>query len=492
MTTPNVTISKNVFTTGQAPASTTGILAIVACSSGGTGAANTPSGFSRTDLAVNSHGYGPLTDFFAYDVNVANQPALLVRGTAGNVGVLGSITKTFASGSATCVDNSSTPYDHYNAKVVFTAAGTVGGTAIQYTYSLDGGESTSGVQAQGTGATLSIPNTGLSFTIGGTFTVGDTFQAYTERPMLGNADITTALTALGNTRLPYEGILIDCSATGSTVGLVDTILSGWESKGIFKFAIFNSRMKTEPAATGETEAAYATALGGTFDTQTSIRTCVGADGAHVASSITGWDIKRPTSLLVAARAMSIPIGEDPSYVARGAVTGAQIADAASNPADHDEDLFPNLDAHRLMTLRSFAPGGPNGVYITNANTMQPTGGALPYLQHIRIMNRACEIAWFVLTTQLSRGVRKNPKKDPVTGAVTIFEPDAAVIEGLVNDALFQPLKGQVSGVQFSLSRTDDLNAVPCIVTGVLSLVALAYIKGFQVQAQFSKTLTTAL
>lgn len=487
---PNVSISKNVFTTGQAPASTTGILAILAACS--TGTDNAPGGFSRTDLAVGSYGYGPLTDYFAYEVNVANQPSLLVKGATGFPGTLGAITSSLSTGSGTVGAGGSAPFDNYDVEVVITKNGTVGGSGPEYTYTTDGGASTSGVQALGAASTLTIPNTGVSFALTGAFVAGDHWQAFTTRPMLGNTQVTDALTALGNTRLPFEGILIDCSANSSTVGLIDTILSGWEARGVFKFALINSRFKTEPEPTAESETAYAAALSATFGTSTSIRACVGADGAHVPSPITGWNLKRPTALLLGARAMSIPIGEDPAYVARGPLTGAQISDSNGNPLDHDEDLNPNLDPLRFTSLRSFAPGGPQGVYICNANTIQPNGGAFPYLQHIRIMNRACEIAWFTLTTQLSRGVRKNPKKDPVTGVVTIFEPDAALIDSLVNEALIQPLKGQVSSALFSVSRTDDLNAVPCIVTGVLSIVALAYIKGFQVQAQFSKTLTTAL
>jgi hypothetical protein len=254
----------------------------------------------------------------------------------------------------------------------------------------------------------------------------------------------------------------------------------------------NSRFKLEPEPTAETEAAYATALQTTFGNQTSIRGCVGADGAHTPSLITGWNLKRPTSMFLAARAMLIPIGEDPAYVARGALAGAQIADGNGNPFDHDEDLYPNLDSLRLTTLRSFAPGGPQGVYLTNANTIQPSGGQFPYLQMVRIANVACTVAWSALTSQLSRGVRKNPKADPTTGAVYIFEPDASSIESYVNSALIQPLKGQVSSFGFSLSRTDNLNATPVIVTGLLDVVSLAYIKGYQIQFQFSKTLQTAI
>lgn len=490
MTLPAVTISKNVFTTSQAPASTVGILAI--CAGSSTGTVNTPGSYSRSDLAVSAFGYGPLTDFGAYDISIANAPFLAVKANCTYPGSYGTITKSLLAGSSTVVAGGTAPFDRYNVGVTIVNGGTIGVTGITYTYTLDGGNTTSGIQALGTGTTLTIPNSGVSFTIGaGTLITGATWSVFTERPLMNDTDITNSMTALGVTRLPFEGVLLDCSAGSSTVGLIDTILSGWEGRGIFKFAIINSRMKNEPEPTAEDEATYAAALSATFGTQTSIRVCVGADGAHAPSTITGYNIKRPTSMFLAARAMAIPLGEDPAYVGRGPIKGAQISDSQGNPYDHDEDLYPNLDSLRLTTLRSFAPGGPQGVYICNANTIQPSGGSFPYLQYVRIMNRACEIAWSVLTQNLSRGVRKNPKKDPNTGAITIFEPDAALIESQVNDAEFQPLKGQVTDVRFSLSRTDDLSANAPVVNGVVSVVALAYIKGFAVQAQFSKTISVA-
>lgn len=491
MTLPAVSVSKNTFSTAQAPASTTGILAIIAASS--TGTAGVPGGFSRSDLAVSAYGYGPLTDYAAYTMAVANEPVILQKSAASFPGTIGTITKTLGTGTSTVTDNASAPYDTYNVQVTVLNGGTQGVAGITYTYSTDGGNTVSGAQALGVATTLTIPNTGVSFSIGaGTLASGATWQAYTTRPMLNDSDVTTALTALGLTRLPFEGVLLDCSAGVSTVGLVDTILSGWETRGIFKFAIFNSRFKTEPSPATESEAAYATALGALFNNQTSIRICVGADGGHSASPITGWNLKRPTSLFLAARAMQIQIGEDAAFGGRGALTNVQIADSNSNPLDHDEDLFPNLDTLRLASMRSFAPGGPQGTYMTNPNVISPSGSAFAYLQHVRTMNRACEIAWAVLTTQLSVGVRKNLKADPTTNTVTILEADAARIEALVNDALSQPMKGQVNAYKFTLSRTDDMNAVPCNVTGLVELTALAYIKGFKVQAQFSKTITSAI
>lgn len=486
---PSVGTTKNTFTTAQAPSSTVGILAIAACSS--TGTALEPVGLTRSDLGVDAFGYGPLTDMGAYNIATANKPTVFLKGEETYAGSYSGLDTSGVEGTSV-VTTSGAPYDYYSVTVNIIDGGTIGVDGITFTWSVDD-TNTSGTTALGTASTYTIPNTGVTFDFAaGTLDDGDTWSVFTQRPLMNDTGVLAALTALSTARIPYEGVLVDSSCTTSTVGLVDTFLSGLEAKGQFKFVLLNSRFKAEPQPSAETEAAYATALGTQFGNQTSIRTCVGADGAHVPSQITGYNLKRPTSMLVASRAMATPIGTDAAFVALGPLPGAAIADANALPFDHDEDLFPNLDGLRLMALRSFAPGGPQGVYVCNANTMQPSGGAFPYLQHIRIMNQACTIAWAVLTTQLSRGVRKNPKADPVTGAVYIFEPDASAIESLVNDALVQPMKGQVTAAQFSLSRTDNMSVVPCIVTGVLSVVALAYIKGYAVQAQFSKTLQTAI
>lgn len=491
---PAVSISKSAFsvTLGPTVTSPVGILAIIAASSTGTN--NVPGGFSRSDLAVTQLGYGPLTDYGAYDISVANQPTVLVKGNASFAGSYNNFSSGTSTGTSTITTSTaSAPFDHYSVQVKWIQGGTVGVSGMTYTYSLDGGTNVSGITALGTATTLSIPNSGVAFALGaGSIGTGDSLSVLTERPLLNDTDVTNSLNTLLNSRIPWEGVLIDSSCTSATVGLVDTILSAAEGKGIFRFALLNSPYKLEPEPTQETEAAYAARLTTLFGNQTSIRISVGADGAHVPSSITGYNLKRPSSMLLAARLMQIPIGEDAAYVARGALAGAQIADGNGNPFDHDEDLFPNLDALRLAALRSFAPGGPQGVYFCNPNVIQPSGGQWPYLQLVRIANVACTIAWQTLTSQLSRGVRKNPKADPVTGVVYIFEPDAAAIESLVNDALVQPLKGQVTGAQFSLSRTDNLNATPTIVTGLLDIVTKAYIKGYQVTFTFSKTLTTAV
>lgn len=491
MTLPSVSINKQTFNTGQAPPSGLGTMFFAAGAQ--TGTVNQPALWSNTALALTQYGGGPLVEYGAYEIDVANAPAGLLR-TTTSVAATHNLTTSVTGSSAITANGALAPLEHYAVHVVFTQGGTVGTPGILYTYSVDGDTHTSGVQALGSSATLTIPNTGCSYSLGGgTIGMGDSFVDYTERALASDTDLPATFTALQNCLIPWEGIYIDSLVTSATVGLVDTWLLSMEKMGQFHFAVLNSRFKTEPVPSGETEPAYLTAMTTLFGNAVSAfgDVSVGADGGHVSSLITGFFLKRPTGMFLVTRAALIPIGEDPAFVGRGNLPGVVVSNPGGNPFDHDEYLFPGLDSLRLTTLRSFAPGSEQGSYIGNANTMQPSGGDFPWLQLARTMNAACTICWAALNKNLSRGVRKQAPSTP-NGPVIIFEPDASSIEALVNDPLRTQMKGQVTDQLFSLSRTDDLSQNNAAVHGVVSLVSLFYMKNFQVQAEYSKTIQVAI
>src|SRR6185312_13824302 len=325
---------------------------------------------------------------------------------------------------------------------------------------------------------------GVSFAIGaGTLVAGDTWSCTTTPGLPNDSDLATSLEALRVTTLPWEGFLADAPAATGTTSMVDTWLSNLEKVGKFRFAVLNTRMKNA----GESETDFATAMQ-TFVAAAAptIRACVGTDGGDLTSSLTGLTLPRTAALALAADAMAIPIGQDPAFVGAGPIQGYVIVDGDGNPNYHNEELYPNLDQLLLTALRSV--NGESGVYINNARVFSTVGSDYVFLPHVRTMNRACELAYQTLTTQLGRGVGKKPR-DPNTGEVYILESDALVIEGLVNGAVKQALKGQVSSVKFTLSRTDDLSANSgATVNGTLTVVALAYIKGFAVVAAFAKSI----
>jgi hypothetical protein len=189
--------------------------------------------------------------------------------------------------------------------------------------------------------------------------------------------------------------------------------------------------------------------------------------------------------------MAVDIATDPAFVADGPIAGYQIKDDRGNPKYHDEALYPGLDDLRLASLRSFE--GRNGAYITNAPMISSAGSDYVFIQHARVMNRACDLAWQTLSGRLSDGVMKNPSAE-ANGEVYIREEEAADIEGLVQTALERELvtPRRVSGAAFTLSRTDDLSSNQgAELNGEVAIQALAYVKKFSVEAKFVKAITVA-
>lgn len=485
---PTVKITKAAFAANQVSPTPfpVGILAILA--SAATGTQNQPAGFYRDDVAYSAFGDGPLVQYASYDLAVSGNAAILQRTTCANPATYSAVTSSPGTGtSAVTTDATVLPQDTYDVILTILQGGTVGTAGILYNVSLDGGDATGPQTALGTANTILLPNGGGQIDLGaGTLATGATYQFFTERPLMGNTDLATATTALSQTRLPWEAVLADCVYGTGTISLLDTWLAGLEGNGQFHFVFLNTRMKNRPVPTAETEAAYAAAMTLLTENDTTIRACVGTDGADLTSTMTGWTQQRPTALFVAARTMQIPIGEDPAYVARGSLTGASI-DLNGNPYHHDEDVFPGLDAQRLMTLRSFAAGGPQGTYVTNANVLSANGSSYVWVQNIRTMNVACQYAWQILSTQLSKGVGKKAP-DPITGGVYIAEEDAQLIESLVNPVIYDATEGQVAGVLFSLSRTDDLSVTPAVCNAEIQEEQLAYLKGFNVTTTYTKSI----
>jgi hypothetical protein len=496
MTLPSVSIKKQDGQTGAVGTSPLGILAIIAPAA--SGSFNAPSAYTVDSNVFTDYGPSPLADDSSYTLNVAGNPVIPIRPTTATAAAYGALTKAIVG---TCVPTAgaAVPSDDYPVVITIVDPGTVGVAGITYTYSLDGGNSTSGKVALGTSSTLTIPNfgqggsPGVSFALAaGTLLAGDTWSCPVTSARSNDSDLATSLEALRTTTLPWEGVLVDQDIGTGTTGLVDTWLAGLEAVGQFRFAVLGARLKNQ--ATPESETAYATAMTTLVNgSAPSIRMCVTADGGKISSTLTGLLLTRKASLFLAADAMSIPIGQDPAWVDAGPLTGVSIAAANGNPAFHNELFYPNLDQLLLSTLRTFHGESPNAIYLTNANVFSTVGSDYVFLPHIRTMNRACELAYKTLKGALGRGVGKKPK-DPTTGGVYMLDTDRISIESRVNAAVrpeLMPPGGtpQVAGFQFVMNKTDDIGANSgAKVSGSMQLAALAYIKKVSVLAVFVKTI----
>lgn len=487
MSVPSVTITRGAAQTGSVGPSNVGILAIIAPAPQGT--QNQAFAYTDDGTVSSTFGAGPLLEEASYTLNEVQQPVILIRPTTSVAASYGAVTKT-GTGSFTPVAGSAVPADNYAVTVTFLTAGTIGVAGITYEYSLDG-LVPSGPYALGTSATLTIPafadgtSPGVSFGLGsGTIAVGDFFTCLTASAKTQNSDLTAALEALRITSLPWEAVLIDQDVVTGTVAAVDTWLAGLERVGKFRMGFLNTRLKNQ--ATSETEQAYATAIATVVAASTpSLRCSVGADGGNVTSMRTGLTLPRPASLVTAARAMGIGLGVEPAYVALGPLGNVAITDSNGHPLFHDEMLYPDLDQLLLTVLRSVP--GQTGVFVNNGRLFSTVGSDYVLIPQGRTMNKACEVAYATLTTQLSLGVGKKPP-DPVTGKVYILERDAQKLEGLVRGSLSVPLQGQVAGFSFDLARNDDLSANSGVVlNSTVAIASLAYIKGFAVLAIFVKS-----
>ena len=498
---PSVSITKADFQTGVVPPSDVGILAVIAPA--GAGPQNAPTMYTVDSQALTDFGApGPLVEDVSYILNNGGgQPVIACRATAATAATYSAVDATKITGAMVPSAGAAVPLDYYDVIITFPITGVVGAAGLTWTYSLDGGNSTSGPQALPTGAgpiVIVVPaftaggSPGVSFSLtAASVNAGDFFRAFTTPAKMTDVDVVASLEAMRVTSLPWEGMILEEDAGTGTTGLVDTWLAGLEKVGKFKYAILNTRFKSQlhlGSGTAESETSYATAMTTLTSGQTpSIRLVEGTDGGLISSTLTGLRQPRHTSLFLAARATAIQTGIDPAYVALGPLPGVGIADGNNNPLFHNEELYPGLDTLQLSSLRTFANQG--GVYINNALVFSTLGSDYVFLQHIRTMNQGCELAFAILQKQLSRGVGKKPR-DPVTGKITILESDARAIEGLVNQAVQNQLQGQVQAAAFTLSRTDDLSSnAGATINGFLFIEALAYIKNFKVIAAFTKQIT---
>jgi hypothetical protein len=498
-TIPSVSFQKIDGQTGSTPTDPTGILAIIAA--GSSGSYNQPSGFSVDTQVWASYGPSPLAEDASYCINVGQNTVIPIRATtSGAAAAIGDITKVIAGTCVPTAHAGAAPVDVYSSVLVkCITGGTVGVAGIQLQASLDGGNSFLPVQNLGVATTFTVgafaaggsPGVAFDLPNASTLAAGDYWSAPCTPAQVTDADVAVSLEALRVSTLPWEGVLIDEVAGTGTTGLVDAFLSGIELVGKFRYALVNLRMKNQAAL--ESEATYAAAMQAQVATQApSIRLVEGADGANVTSTITGFVQPRPTSLFIAADAMAIPIGQDPAWVDAGSIANCVIVGPGGVPAFHNEELYPNLDQLLLSTLRSVAGKGANAVYITNARVFDTVGSDYVFLQHIRTMNRACEIAFGILSGCLGRGVGKKPA-DPVTGGVYMADEDRLSIDAGVNGAVRKALVGQVVAYAFTLNQNDDIGSNSgAFVTGKSMIVSKAYIKGIKVIAGFTRSISVPL
>ena len=426
MAAPSVNITVTNGGLGNAPPSPSQTVAVFGCSSAGT--ANVVSGpYSSVSKLITDYGYGPGVESAAALIAAGAQP-LFVKTPSTTPGSSSAVVKTGTAGLSVMTVSVGVAYDRYNVIVTITRSGTVGsGIPGGFTYSLDGGVTTSLEVRMPVSGDYVIPNTGLTihFTAA-TIGAGDTYTFTTIAPAWGNSDLTAAALALQQSTKIAGLIHVVGPMNATAAGVLNTALAAFPTNKKFIRAI------VETVDFTSTESAWITTIETDYALFTSDYIAVAAGPILYPSVISGVNYRRSCAFPAIVRAAQIAISQSIGEVSLGALPSVTTV-------YHDEYAVPGLDASRFMTTTSIP--GLTGYYIQRPLMMYSVGSDFTELQYGRVMDEACRIVYSYFVQRLNSRVRLNP----TTGF--ILEKDARALES-----------GCYTQLQSGLLNTGDANA----------------------------------
>ena len=382
-------------------------------------------------------------------------------GTDGTVTAGGGNTGTLSPtvSSASIVDD-------YSVVVTITTGGALG--TAQFTYSLDGGNTTSPVQLVPSSGKFVIPDTGILLTFSGTSTAGDYFTFTTTAPSYTTTDLTNAFNAV--IALPQTWFLLhavgqaaSAAAAATLASTVDSLMATAATGFRFARAIVEA-----PWDATNTDSVLSAA----FASTSAPRTDVGAGTYTQASPLKGHQLNRNAAWQAAARLAKVAPSTDAARVADGSLPGVLALQR------DDRALGGVLDAARFVTLRTII--GRQGFYISNARSMAPTGSDYTYNVNGRVMDIFCA----ALRNAALNFLNDNVRVDSSTGY--ILEQDAQTIEnyiaGQCRAAVTQP--GYASSLTITVQRNVNILSTGQLpITG--RVVPLGYARSISVDIGFT-------
>ena len=433
---PDVTPVINDGALGILAASTSNVHVKIGVSSLGT--VNTLYTFSDPKTLQTTLGYGPVVEAAAHTLAVSGNQVIIVPVNASVPGTTGATAYVRVAASTFTVTSTTAPLDGFAIVLtIITGAVSLAAALASFTYSLDGGTTTSATIAIPVSGIYAIPNTGLSFTfVTGTFTAGDVATIACVAPGYNATDLNAAFTALFASPLTWGfvhvvGEAASGAAQAAIASAVDVQMTAAATAFRYAFAIVEAN---------DTDAALTTA----FASFVSLRVMVCAGRCTLTSQVSGRAYARNAAWPIAARLAKAPIAEDPGRVLSGPLPGVTAI-------ARDEQATPALDALKFTTLRTILAYA--GFYVTNGRTMAAVGSDFTFIQNRRVMDAACNIARARLVkTALNNSFRV----DPITGF--IFENDARTLESDLDSILRAglPVPQAASDVTVVTNRTTNI------------------------------------
>jgi hypothetical protein len=379
---------------------------------------------------------GPAVEAAAHSLDVAGGPIIVVPIDGSVAGVVGDIEKD--GSSQTDVGTTGDPTDAFELAVLITLGGARGTARFKYALDYHNPNGPTWSDEIVTAATYALPDlTGLTLTFANvTYVVDDVYAGDCTAPGYTAGDLEDALQALIDDPREWGFVHIvgQASSVTNSAGIAAQAKSQIEAAATsfrYAFAVVECADDTDSNIAGNAS----------FLSFSSTRVGVCAGFEEFKSAINGRVQKRSIAFDYCARLSAISISTDP----------AEIDPPLSGAVEllRDEQTSQVLDPKRFTTARTIV--GLTGFFITNGRMMAPSGSDFKYVQHRRVMDRACSIARPALLRYLSKGVLTNDDG-------TIDEAEAVRIESNINAALDQQLmaKGHVQSISILVDRTNNI------------------------------------
>ena len=408
------------------------------------GTANTLYAFSKPSDVISTLGNGELVEALCHTLQVAGGTVHAIKTTSSVAAANSAVT---ASGGGPTVTVAGTATNHYQAVITIVAGGALG--TATFTYTLDGGKTTSPIITVPGGGTYLIPNTGITATFGaGTYVAAETYSFTTTPATYNSADLSTAVTAalLLNevwSFAVFTGYSASASAAATLFSAIDGHLTSFANSIRYLRAIMSGG--------NDTAANVNTA----FDAVSSRRILVAHSKLRIATAnaFVGWGSpKLPVAYALAARCAQIKPSTSPAWVELGGFT------SCSEPDFDERENGEVLHNHKVIATTTYI--GRSGVYPTNGLLHSPAGSDFKYWQWGRVV----DIASLTTYQGMLPYVNSSPRAR-TDGTGRIDPRDAAKMNGRVNNGLTDNLlnpttdegtKGYVSGARFAVDETINI------------------------------------
>lgn len=357
-----------------------------------------------------------------------------VTGDIWTVATTGTCTLTSGTGTGTVSVSSACPVDAYTAIVTIGTGGALG--TATFTYSMDGGNTSSGtIVTPGSGVYV-IPDTGLQVTFAGTFTAGDTYSFTTTTASYTSTDLTNAWNVLvADSRQWFLAHFVGAPATVAAAATLAASIETLCTTAASNYRFVRALLEVPSDTDANTLSAFASTV------TPHVSWCAGYE--NTTSPLTGRIYSRNSAWPVAARVAAIPPAEDPGRVASGPLIG--VVSLA-----RDEFKTPGLDDGRFTTLTTIL--GLSGFWVTNWRTGAQAGSDFSFGQYARVMDLIAALYRQGLLRYLNESLRVN-------GDGTINEKDARRIEGFIDDYIRNGLPSfTISSLSVTVDRTNNLLA----------------------------------